>query len=198
MRPSGRWRPKKFILSRMPPAEPSGIKISVRQLFVSDLRHSAWANQQLLDACVERTAEELERGFQISHSTILATLRHLYDGERVWLDCLRTTAPGGKWVLPIGEAPRLTLRELRQMWPELWNGYVTWLEKLAKPEAELEAELFVSLPDRSVPLFKRRIVLRHVLDHSQFHRGQVVGMIRGLGYTPPTTSRADYWLAGGD
>jgi uncharacterized damage-inducible protein DinB len=173
-------------------------KISVRQLFLSDLSHSAWANQQLLDACAERTSEELERSFQISHSNILATLRHLYDGERVWLDCLRTTAPGGKWTLPTGEAPKLTLHELRQTWPELWSGYIQWLEGLAEPEAELLVEVFVVIPDGSVPLFKRRIVLRHVLDHSQFHRGQVVGMIRGLGHTPPPTSRADYWLAGKD
>jgi uncharacterized damage-inducible protein DinB len=182
----------------MPSLQSTAGKISVKQLFISDLRHSAWANQQLLEACAQRTAEELERGFQISHSSILATLRHLYDGERVWLDCLRTTAPGGNWILPTEEAPKLTLRELGETWPELWNGYVTRLEGLAEPETELEAELFVSLPDGSAPLFKRRIVLRHVLDHSQFHRGQIVGMIRGLGYTPPMTSRADYWLAGGD
>jgi uncharacterized damage-inducible protein DinB len=38
-------------------------------------------------------------------------------------------------------------------------------------------------------------LLRHVLDHSTFHRGQVGGMIRALGYKPPAINRMDFVLA---
>ena len=172
-------------------------KISIQQFFVSDLRYSAWSNQWLLDACAELTAEELERDLKISHNNILATLRHVCDGERVWLDCLGTTAAGGKWTLPMGEAPKTSLAELRQEWPKLWKGYEKWLGQLSEVDIALEAEVFVQIPDGSVARFTRWKILRHVLDHSQFHRGQVVGMIRSLGHTPPAINRGDYWLAGG-
>ena len=175
----------------------SATKLSVKQFFVSDLRYSAWSNRRLLEASAARTAEELERDLNISHTSILATLRHFCDGERVWLDCLTTTAAGGQWTLPTGEAPKPSLVELGQIWPNLWKGYEKWLQELSETEIALEAEVFVRIPDGSIARLTRWKILRHVLDHSQFHRGQVVGMIRSLGYTPPAINRGDYWLAGG-
>jgi len=175
----------------------SGKEISGRQLFVSDVGYSAWANRRLLDACLALTTEELTRDLRLSHGSILATMQHACDGERVWLDCLSTTAAGGRWRLPPLPAPKLSLAELRQTWPELWEGYAKWLEGLSEGGSELEADVFVGIPDGRVPRFARWQILRHVLDHSQFHRGQAIGMIRSLGHTPPAINRGDYWLAGG-
>lgn len=172
-------------------------QLCVSDLFLSDLRYSAWANRRLLAACTELSAEELVRDLNVSHNSILLTLQHVCDAERVWLDCLSTTAAGGSWTLPAGPAPKLSLVELRQAWPELWKGYEKWLETLPAAEIALEAEVFVQIPDGSVPRFEHWQLLRHVLDHSQFHRGQVIAMIRSLGHTPPAINRGDFWLAGG-
>ena len=115
-----------------------------KQLLLTDVRHSAWANHSVLDGCAALTAEELERDFRISHRSILSTLRHTYDGERVWLDCLRTTADLGTWRLPQGPAPEYSLDALRQNWPGIWDGFGRWLEEL--PETSLEVELTLQLP----------------------------------------------------
>lgn len=195
--PSGQRARCKFILPHMASLDASPNGIPAKQLFVSDVRYSAWANERLLDACGERTAEELARDLGVSHSSILATLRHVYIAEKVWLDCLSTTAARGNWRLPTEPAPKLSLAELRQTWAQLWKGYEKWLEGLTEPEIELGAEVFVQIPDGRVPQFERWKILRHVLDHSQFHRGQVVAMIRSLRHTPPAINRGDYWLAGG-
>jgi uncharacterized damage-inducible protein DinB len=100
-----------------------------KQMLLTDVRRSAWANQNLLDGCAALTAEELERDLRISHNSILATLRHIYDGERVWLLCLRTTEDQGTWRLPQDPAPELSLDALRLKWPEIWNGFGRWLEE---------------------------------------------------------------------
>jgi uncharacterized damage-inducible protein DinB len=176
----------------------SANEISGEQLFVSDVRYSEWANRRLLDACADLMAEELARDLRVSHNSILATLQHICDAEKVWLDCLRTTMPGQSWQLPPGPAPKLSLAELQKSWPELWKGYKQWLNGLSEGGTELEADVFVQIPDGRVPQFTRWQILRHVLDHSQFHRGQVIAMIRSLGHTPPAINRGDYWLAGGE
>jgi len=116
-----------------------------KELLISDVSRSGWANQQLLDGCAALSAEELERDLRISHNSILATLRHIYDGERVWLHCLRTTADLGIWRLPQDPAPELTLDALRQKWPEIWNGFGHWLGEL--PENSLTVELMLHLPE---------------------------------------------------
>lgn len=50
---------------------------------LSYLGYSAWANQQLLDACSALTAEELDGDLQTSAS-VAGILRHIYYTERVW------------------------------------------------------------------------------------------------------------------
>ncbi len=165
-----------------------------KQVLITDVRQSAWANQGLLDGCARLTAEELGRDLGISHKSILATLFHIYDGERVWLDCLRTTADMGTWRLPIAPGPRLSLEQLRQKWPVLWDGYDHWLDE--RSESSLTVELNLQLPGEVEKRLPRWKILRHVLHHSTLHRGQVVGMMRMLGHQPPPNSPMDYYLAG--
>ena len=92
-------------------------------------------------------------------------------------------------------APELTLDALRQKWPEIWNGFGHWLGDL--PENSLMVELMLHLPGGVEQRFSRWKILRHVLEHSTLHRGQVVGMIRMLGHQPPANSPMDYYFAGG-
>lgn len=165
-----------------------------KQLLLNEVGHSAWANQCLLEGCAALTAEELERDIRISHASILGTLSHIYDGERVWLQCLSTTADLGTWRLPQGPAPQYSLDVLRQNWPEIWDGFRRTLEELS--ETSLEVELTLQLPGGVERRFPRWKILRHVLEHSTLHRGQVVGMIRMLGHQPPANSPMDYYLAG--
>jgi uncharacterized damage-inducible protein DinB len=163
-----------------------------KTLLFADVRRSAWANQNLLAACSRLTPQERERDIRISHASILFTLAHIYDGERVWLDCLQTTPDRGTWRLPPGPSPQYSLDALKQIWPTVWNGFHDWFERL--PESALDIELTLQLPGGVVQPFPRWKILRHVLDHSIMHRGQVVGMIRMLGHEPPSTSPMDYYL----
>ena len=165
-----------------------------KEVFFNNVRQSMWANQQLLDGCSAISAGELERDLHISHNSILGTLNHIYDGERVWLLCLGTTADLGTWRLPQDPASQLALDALRQKWPEISNGFCRWLEGLA--ENSLVVELLLQLPGGIERRFPRWKILRHVLEHSALHRGQVVGMIRMLGHRPPATSPMDYYFAG--
>jgi len=166
----------------------------VKQLLLADVRRSAWANQNLLEGCAGLTAAEMERDFRISHGNILSTLSHIYDGERVWLDCLSTTAGQGTWRLPTGTVPEYSFDVLRQSWPQLWDGFDRWLE--GQSESSLGVELNLQLPGGVERRFPRWKILRHVLEHSTMHRGQVIGMIRMLGHQPPGSSPMDYYLAG--
>ena len=162
-----------------------------KALCLDDVRYSAWANQRLLDGCAALTIEEIERDLGISHDGILATFRHIYDAERVWLECLRTNPAFGPWRLPQGPAPELSLDAVRQSWPEIWDGYRRLIEAMS--EADLSQELIVQLPGEVEPSLPRWKVLHHALNHSNFHRGQIVGMIRTLEHCPPALNRMDYF-----
>jgi uncharacterized damage-inducible protein DinB len=166
--------------------------LSAKELLLSDAGYSAWCNQCLLDACSGLPAEERERDLRISHANVLCTLRHICDGEKVWLDCLRSTAEGETWRLPQGPVPEPSFAALQQDWPALWDGYRGWLEGIG--DESLAAEVIVQLPDKA-PRLPRWKILRHVFEHSTLHRGQIVGMIRMLGHAPPGIHFMDYCLA---
>lgn len=166
----------------------------VKQQLLADIRRSEWANHNLLEGSALLTAEEMKRDFRISHTHILSTLSHIYDGERVWVDCLSTTADLGTWRLPTGAAPEYSLSVLRQRWPQLWAGFGQWLED--QSESSLQVELNLQLPGEIERCFPRWKILRHVLEHSSMHRGQVVGMFRMLGHRPPAISPMDFYLVG--
>jgi uncharacterized damage-inducible protein DinB len=162
---------------------------SVADLLLSDIDYSAWADRSLLDASSSLSVDELQQDLRMSHSSILSTLRHIYDGERVWLDGIRDTPDGEIYVLPQGETSQLSLDVLKMQWPKLWDGYRKWITGHCK----LDSEIIVQLPDKA-PRFSRRNILRHVLDHSQFHRGQIVAMFRAHGHCPPAINRMDYFF----
>jgi len=61
---------------------------ATRQLLLSDVDYSAWANQQLLAVCSALTRDQLIRDLGASHRSILETLRHIFYAERVWRDRL--------------------------------------------------------------------------------------------------------------
>jgi len=127
----------------------------------------------------------------LSHTGILVTLRHIYNAERVWLECLRANPAQGPWTLPQLPAPKLSLDALKQSWPRTWDGYRRIFEEIS--EAALSERLTVQLPGELAHLSRWK-VLSHALNHSNFHRGQVVGMIRTLGYVPPAINRMDYFV----
>jgi uncharacterized damage-inducible protein DinB len=163
------------------------------EMLLADIQYSAWANQRLLAAVSVLNLGEVERDLRISHTNIVATLIHIYDGERVWLDCLRTSPQIASWSLPTGPAPELSLETLKREWPIVWIGYRQWIQGMS--EAELAVERMIELPGGSKPRLPRWKILRHVLDHSTLHRGQVVGMIRMLGHVPPAINRMDSFFA---
>jgi uncharacterized damage-inducible protein DinB len=165
-----------------------------KQLLLADTRRSAWANRNLLEACATLTDVEVQRDFRISHTSILSTLGHIYDGERVWLDCLITTADLGTWRPPTGAVPKYSFDALQQNWPQIWNEFSGWLE--GQSESSLVVELNLQLPGGVERCFPRWKILRHVLEHSTLHRGQIIGMIRMLGHQPPPSSPMDFYFAG--
>jgi uncharacterized damage-inducible protein DinB len=159
--------------------------------------YCAWANRQLLAACSALTEEEIKRDLRISHNSIISTFRHIYDGERIWLVCLCSTKALGTWRLPQDPPPELvglSLAALIERWAELSKNYRRWLEEL--PPEGIDSEIRVQLPNGSAPQLTRWKILRHVLEHSTLHRGQIVGMIRALDHCPPAIHRMDYCLAG--
>jgi uncharacterized damage-inducible protein DinB len=161
----------------------------------SDLRHlfdyTEWANGLALGAAAELSTENLNRDFNISHSSIFGTLLHMAGAEWIWLERWhgRSPAKTEAWSLWTTEScPHLAA--LNGRWQDVIDRRAHFLAEV--DEAQLAAEMpfkLLSGDPSSLPLVDQ---MQHVANHATLHRGQVVGMIRQLGLEPPSTDLLFY------
>jgi uncharacterized damage-inducible protein DinB len=167
-----------------------------KSILLTDIQYSAWATQRLLDACDALTVDEFERNLGASHESIGGTLRHIYDGDRFWLDnLLAGTIPPlsefGKQGAVRDLPPTAGLETLKTKWTEVWSELRQWLDAL--PEQELDRDLHCLLSGGTALPVSRWKIVRHMVNHSTLHRGQIVGMLRTLGKTPANNDLFSYY-----
>ena len=158
----------------------------LRRLFA----YNRWATRRLLDAASPLTMEDLRRDLKSSFPSLLDTFTHMLGAEWVWLERWNGRAPTAFLDMSALDS----VRALRARWDLLWRdqqGFVDGIEE-GDQSRDVAYKTFKGEPDVR-PLAE---LMRHVINHATYHRGQVVTMLRQLGVTPPPT---DYvrWLREG-
>ena len=161
--------------------------VDVKHLF----DYTEWANSRALEAAATLSGEDLRREVNISHGSIFGTLMHMAGAEWIWLERWHGRSPAGKeaWSLwTTASCPDLTtLNERRREVAERRSEFVSKLD-----EDQLNAELPFTLLSGDASSMRLEHQIQHVVNHATLHRGQIVGMIRQLGITPPPTDLIFY------
>lgn len=157
---------------------------------LSDIRHlfeyTEWANDLAMDAAAKLSEDNLRRDVGISHRSIFGTLLHMAGAEWIWIERWNGRSPvkavaWASWT--VESCPNLaTLKER-------WGDVIARREQFisALHEEQLEAELAFKLLSGDASSMRLVHQMQHVVNHATLHRGQVVGMIRQLGFDPPAT-----------
>ena len=156
----------------------------LEQLFA----YTEWANALALDAAEKLTHAQLTENRGISHGSILGTLAHMAAAEWVWLERWHGHSHGPDAFNQWSTHPDVAA--LRAAWQAVIVARQTWLASLM--EEDLARDLTFKRLDgteNTLPLGQQ---MQHVVNHATLHRGQVVGMIRQLGITPPATDLLFY------
>lgn len=140
-----------------------------------------WATGLLLDAVVGLSSDEWRREVGGSFGTIQRTVAHAVAAEWIWFQRWVGNSPSSApdWVVN-GEADAL-----RQRWETIASERTEWLG--ARAEEDLEDVLEYRRLDGSPSATRLDLLIRHVVNHSTYHRGQVAAFLRTLGRTPPST-----------
>ena len=142
-----------------------------RELFA----YNRWANQQVLSAVQPLGAEEFVRDLKSSFPSIRDTLVHILFAEWLWLRRWNGTSPRAQ---PAGwstlDYPQLVVR-----WREHEAEQTACFAQLT--DARLAQPLaYVTTRGESFQAPLHQLV-RHVANHSTYHRGQVTTLLRQLG-----------------
>ena len=166
--------------------QPAALKNMNRQDIKRLFDYTEWANALSMTAAAGLSDEHLRRDFGISHQSIFGTLTHTAGAEWIWLERWRGRSPtkAEAWSLWTAEACA-DIATLKDRWSEVDDRRAQLLSNLDEERlaAELSFKLLSGDPS-SMPLIDQ---MQHVVNHSTMHRGQIVGMIRQLGFEPPAT-----------
>ena len=147
---------------------------------VALVAYDRWANCKVLDACRMLTAEQYGAEPVRGWSSVRSTLSHMALAAAF---NLRTLAGDPDDRIPT-EADLATVDDAAQLLDHCYRRFEE-LRPTLTPE-RLTAVLTLRAVGRTFTL-PRWAMLRHIVNHSTYHRGQVASKLRRFGIEPPNT-----------
>lgn len=149
----------------------------IRELYA----YNAWAMQRMLDCTAQLNEEELHRDLGDSFGSVRDTLVHIVGAEWVWL--MRWQG-GSPTAIPNTKAS-LSHAEIVSWWKQINEEREAYLVSL--PAEALDRVVGYTNFAGVYFAFPLWQMLRHVVNHSSYHRGQVTTLLKQLGHIPAAT-----------
>jgi uncharacterized damage-inducible protein DinB len=154
--------------------------------FTSLFAFNRWANAKMLDACRQLTAEQYAAEPVPGWPSVRSTVVHIALVTDGWLRALAgdpdQTFPTEAELPSVDDAERLLQRAYRRL-DELLPALSP--ERLATPVTVRRRGRTATLPPWAL--------LRHVVNHTTYHRGQVASKLKRFGIQQPETDLV-YWV----
>jgi uncharacterized damage-inducible protein DinB len=139
--------------------------------------YNSWANGIVCDWLHQISDQQWEHEVVSSFSSIQATVLHIISAEHIWLQRMNMVE-NTEW---LADTYKGTRAQLIVMW-------IQASEKLKKfaldfNENNLPVKFNFRLLNKELDTLPFYQVFAHVFNHSTFHRGQLIIMLRQVGYT---------------
>lgn len=139
------------------------------------LAYNDWANHRILRAVATLTVDEYRRDMKSSHGGVRGTLAHTLGAEWIWLERWKGVSP----IRGIDEAEFPDVMALRERWNRIQEHREVWARSLGENAGDdvIRYTNLAGQPNESPLLY----LVQHQVNHSSYHRGQVITFIRQLG-----------------
>jgi uncharacterized damage-inducible protein DinB len=136
------------------------------------LEYHHWATNLTVGAVRALTLEQFTQNLGSSFPSVRDTLVHVFTADRAWLGRLEGHAPPRAVATDFA-----TLDSLLEVWEPVLTRWPIVVESLGDPGRLIGYKSFAGDPFTN-PLGQ---IVRHVVNHGTYHRGQVATMLRQLG-----------------
>ena len=139
------------------------------------LEYTVWANHRVMRAAATLEVDDFKRDLGSSHGGVRGTLTHMMGAEWIWLERFKGVSP----TRGLDESEFADVVALRDRWTLIEEHRADWFRSLRAEDAAAPVA-FRTLAGAAfeAPLWE---LLQHVANHSSYHRGQVVTLLRQLG-----------------
>ncbi len=150
--------------------------------------YNAWANKTMAEWLSAKPTSLLEQEVISSFPSLKSTLLHIWDCQRFWLSVLQKALPP----VSFRENYEGSIEDILQGIAGHSDEFAAYLNNLT--ETELQENCYFATPwiDGTRPRFE---FIHHCMNHSTYHRGQLVTIARNVGLNDiPMTDYAYYLL----
>jgi uncharacterized damage-inducible protein DinB len=158
--------------------------MTIQQHLSQYAAYNLWANQLMINWLLSKDSVLLETEVKSSFPTINKTLSHIWVAEHVWM----CRVEGIKWE---NLASRHDGQNTQQISEDIVLSSTYYIDKIHKMnESDFDKTIDYKLLSGDTGQSSIFDIIHHVMNHSTYHRGQLVTMGRGLGISDPP--KTDY------
>ena len=148
----------------------------MKELLLQYAQYNVWANKRVTDAMHKLDDRAEDKEIPSSFPSLRTTVYHTWSAEYIWLQRLQHT----EHTVWIESEFNGTFAEACREWLLVSGALIHFTEQQPDDKALVHLLRF---HDRSKVSYKMPVfqVLQHVFNHSTYHRGQMVTMLRQAG-----------------
>lgn len=148
--------------------------MALKKLIENYSSFNSWANHRMADWLLGLEDSLLEKHSPSSFPSINLTVQHLLRTQKFWTAFTgENDVSNFDWSVKEGEA-KIFIRELVLNSEQMAHVFTNY------SEADLNKELHLRMPWAQNNLSRFEYII-HVINHSTYHRGQIVSIARNLG-----------------
>ena len=139
------------------------------------LEYTKWANHRVVRVAATLSVAEFKRDLGSSHGGVRGTLAHTLGAEWIWLERWKGVSPSRF----VDEGEFVDILAVRARWKAIEEHRDSWFQSL--PETAVRQKIrYRNMAGKmfEAPLWQ---LIQHVANHSTYHRGQVVAMMKMMG-----------------
>lgn len=138
--------------------------------------YNIWANDKLIHWLSQISVEQFEQPLVGSFKNIHETTLHIVAAEQIWYQRLVNNV--SEWLGITFEGDRIMMLETWKRTSHDLRQYI-----FDASEEELAAKFAFSTRDGTPSYMEQYKALTHTFNHSTFHRGQLITLLRQVGFT---------------
>ena len=148
----------------------------LKAYFIELSAYNSWANYKAMDWLSQIDDEQWERANVSSFSSVRNTTVHLASAEKIWIDFWTSV----KDPVYLSAEFAGTKDELINIWSAASKGLENFIQR--HPEEEYMSSVKFVYPNGKTGHMPYYQTFAHIINHSTYHRGQLVTLLRQAGY----------------